>query len=201
MNLNIKVTYSKARAIQGRIKKYIRVKFPQKISFLVYRVYSSAQVLNPLSVDFRSVSVDNVIDVKCFRENVYVETFQKQLKQGQIGIFGYYNGDAIAHGWAIINSSKKIMLVNGYFSLPPNSALIHFCNVDSRFRGKKVYQNLLLNLYERLHTYDIYIDTTSSNKPAQKAIVASGGTQIYTISSIFFRNKYLFLKMKETKND
>jgi hypothetical protein len=74
----------------------------------------------------------------------------------------------------IINRGRTPIHANRYFRLRPQEALVHFCNVDEKLRGKGIYQALLCELYgvafEREAVEVIYVDTERDNLPSVKAI-------------------------------
>jgi hypothetical protein len=123
---------------------------------------------------FEQVSSANVDDVLSFRPPSIAEIFRRQLEKGQLGVYGYRDGQAIAHGWMIINRGNRPLRANGYFVLQPREALVHFCSVAEAHRGLGIYQALLCELYRRAFASEpvdvIYIDTVIDNVPSRKAI-------------------------------
>jgi hypothetical protein len=125
-------------------------------------------------VTFRPVSRENLSDILSFRAKEYADVFDRQLAKGQLGVYAYRDGKAVAHGWMIINRSEQPMRANGYFVLRPREALVHFCSVAEPHRGLGVYQALLCDLYRRAFASEpvdtIFIDTVIDNVPSRKAI-------------------------------
>ncbi len=125
-------------------------------------------------VTFRQVTCENVADIGSFRPPSIVATFERQLEKGQLGVYAYCGGEAVAHGWMIVNRGKRSMRANGYFVLQPRRALVHFCSVAEPHRGLRIYQALLCELYRRAFAAEpidvIFIDTVIDNIPSRKAI-------------------------------
>lgn len=176
-----------------RLINKIRSLFPYFRSFYVYEVKSHVIGVESYPILFKQVVNDNIWDVISFRDENIVEQFVSFLLNDEFGLYGYYQGEVIVHGWATINKSSRNELVNGYFLLPPKAAFIHFCSVNPKYRGKKVYQALLLELYKslKLDGYVIYIDTNDWNIAAQKAIEHTGAEFIYCLKTFWLLNRCL----------
>ena len=164
---------------------------PRIRSYYVYEVKNHVNNIESYPIIFKEVTNDNVRDAILFRDENVVNKFELFLSNGEFGLYGYYQVKVIVHGWVIMNKSFKNKLVNNYFLLPSKAAYIHFCNVNPKYRGKKVYQALLLELYRRLELaeYSIYIDTNDWNMVAQKAIEHTGAKFIYCLKTIWIFEK------------
>lgn len=171
--------------------KKVRNWMPYQRMFKVYSFRHRAQSPN-CDLIFKIVSKQNVKDVLAFRDNVIAQKFERYLGSNQLGVYGYYEGKVVVHGWVIFNHSSTSKRVNNYFLLPPQAAFIHFCSVDPKYRGRKFYQALLVDLYQRLEGYSIYIDTNSWNIAAQKAIEKVGAEAIYILKVLFWRSHLIF---------
>ena len=125
-------------------------------------------------VTFQQVTRENVDDVLSFRPPSIKDIFCRQLDKGQLGIYAYRDGQAVAHGWMIVNRDPCKMRANGYFVLRSREALVHFCSVDEEHRGLGIYQSQLCELYRRAFAGEpvdtIYIDTVIDNLASRKAI-------------------------------
>ena len=140
-------------------------------------------------IAFKYITNQNLKDVEDFRDKRYISTFRKFLDNDEKGLYGYYNGRCIVHGWVVYNTTFKTKKVCGYFKLPPKSCFIHFCNVAEDMRGKGIYKALLYQIYKRLcNGYNIYIDTGKNNFPALKAIETSGAKRIFQLITINLRS-------------
>ena len=67
------------------------------------------------------------------------------LESGRMGVQAYLNGVPSGHAWATTSASTPVV-VNGYFRLPPHSALIHHCRVAEGHRGRGIYGAMLRHL-------------------------------------------------------
>jgi hypothetical protein len=125
-------------------------------------------------VIIRQVTRENVADILAFRTAEYEEVFKRQLEKGQLGVYAYRDGKAVAHGWMIVNRGGRRIRANGYFVLQPREALVHFCNVAEAHRGMGIYQAMLCEMYRLAFASEpvdtIYIDTVIDNLPSRKAI-------------------------------
>ncbi len=139
---------------------------------------------------FKNITNHNLEDVEDFRDTQYMSTFRKFLENNdRKGLYGYYKGRCVVHGWVVYNTTFKTKKVCGYFQLPPKSCFIHFCNVTEYMRGKGIYKALLYQIYNRLcKGYNIYIDTGKNNISALKAIKASGAKRIFQHITVNIRS-------------
>ena len=177
----------------NRLIVFIHTFLPKLHCLIVYRISNCRYIKAKIPLRFQQVNTVNVGEIKTFRNQQVCDIFKSFLSDGERGIYGYLNESVIAHGWAIVNHTSTHQLVAGYFDLPPHAAFIHFCRVDEKYRGNKVYQELLSVLCENLVDYTIYIDTNIKNSPAQKAIQAVGAKYIYNLKILQCRNKYFCL--------
>jgi hypothetical protein len=141
-------------------------------------------------VTLKPVTVENVNDVGTFRSPEIVAIFRRQVEQGQLGVYAYRNGEAVAHGWMIINPGPTRIRANNYFVLKPREALVHFCSVAEPHRGLGIYQALLCELYRRAFdatpTEVIHIDSVIDNIPSRKAIERTAGF----VSNAYYINAF-----------
>lgn len=124
----------------------------------------------------KEVTFGNYKDIVSYNPQL-VSVFESFLKQGKIGLYGYINGQLVTYGWAYINKKRCSQRVRDCFKLPSDSGYVFYCRVLDAFQGKKIYQTLLCQMYQRLwkEINNIYIDTNWNNISAQRAITKSGG--------------------------
>jgi len=126
------------------------------------------------AVAFQQVTRANISDILAFRTAEYAAVFERQLEKGQLGVYAYRDGKAVAHGWMIFNRTERQLRANGYFLLQPREALVHFCSVAEAQRGLGIYQAMLCEIYRLAFANEptdvIFIDTTIDNVPSRKAI-------------------------------
>ncbi len=174
--------------------KNIRRYLFKSSNLYVYRMSVTNHIIESrLSVDFSVITYENIYDIVDFRDEKILDSFRDFLVNDEYGLFGYYEGKVIIHGWAIFNTTGQMKRVRNYFDLPPKSALIHNCNVNAKYSSNNVYKFLLTELYSRIdNDFSIYIDTGIDNVAAQKAILASGGVFLYRLKVYYMLNKYFF---------
>jgi len=135
----------------------------------------------------------------------YKESFKKNLEEKQIGMFAFYQNQAIGYSWAHvgsifnkINSNKKI---DNLIKLKNDESFIHICRTGEKFRGKKIYPFLLYELanilFSEHKTKKIFIDTDIKNIPSQKGIEKIGFKKIYLIKRFCFLGFFLFWNFKK----
>ncbi|MFR3330647.1 MAG: hypothetical protein ACLTSL_10905 [Odoribacter splanchnicus] len=173
---------------------YIVSFIPKYRDFIIYEISSCRKIKAEIPLEFQKVTIGNVEDVLSFRTTHISHIFKSFLSNDGLGVYGYYKGKVIVHGWAVMNKTSAHKIVNGYFDLSPGAVLIHFCSVDVKYRGNKVYQELLSVLCGQLSDYDIYIDTDGNNYSAQKAIQRVGGIYKNKLSMLQCRSKFLLIK-------
>jgi len=170
----------------------VRLQQKHVVIFCISRDDSIELVETNLKLSCHIISKVNVEDVNSFRDPYTIMSFQKFLNEKQLGIYIYYQNEVIAHAWTIINEGNRRMRCNSYFLLRKNEALVHFCSVSPKFRGKKIYQHMLSRLYPLLfQSYaqldHIFIDTDRLNLPAKNALCK---TAHYVGNRIFFYNSF-----------
>lgn len=142
---------------------------------------------------------ENVSRIMEFRGEKVLETFKKHLKERQNGVYAIKNSKAIGHAWAIV-CEQNTFLVNNYFKLHNNEALIHYCNVQKAYRGKNVFSCMLHKLCEYLlndlNIEKIFIDADINNKASIRGIEKVGFS--FVSSNIYFNiwGKLIFSRRK-----
>lgn len=121
------------------------------------------------------ITKDNVRDVASIRSDLVADNFERFLYQGRRGVFAVHEGKVVGHGWASdwVSESRTF---SGYFRLPENSVLIHYCFVSPEHRGRGLYQQILRSLVQACSGApgSILVDTNSNNKASQNGILKSG---------------------------
>jgi predicted acetyltransferase len=165
---------------------------PYKKIHVVYKHESFQKIVPQLDIQIKQVIINNVNDILSYKGKSYAREYKNNLKKGYTGFYAYLDSKVIGHAWGTINLTNKIQKVRGYFKLPQDSAFIFHCAVHPDYRGKKIYQTLLINLYNRLYSIgaqSIYIDTDMNNIPSQKAIEKTGCGLQYTVTLWSIRSK------------
>lgn len=165
---------------------------PYKKILVVYKHESFQEIVQPLDIQIKQVTNSNVDDIVSYKGKSYTREYKKNLKNGYTGFYAYLDDKVVGHAWGTINLTNKIQKVRGYFKLPQNSAFIFHCAVHPDFRGKKIYQTLLINLYKKLYgigSQSIYIDTNINNTPSRRAIEKTGCCLQYTITLWSIRSR------------
>jgi hypothetical protein len=123
-----------------------------------------------------AVDVNNCSDVAVYDPRL-VDKFRRFHEEGQQGMYGYVDGRFVAYAWAILNTKGKTCRVRGFFPLPAGAACVHYCRVMDEYRGRKIYQTMLIRMYEALYsmTKEIYLDTEVNNQPANRAVMRVNG--------------------------
>ena len=197
---------------------YIVSFIPKYRDFIIYEISSCRKIKAEIPLEFQKVTIGNVEDVLSFRTTHISHIFKSFLSNDGLGVYGYYKGKVIVHGWAVMNKTSAHKIVNGDGEIEP-------CQVKrlaelgewltkygkalygtrggpilpgdwggSTYRGNKVYQELLSVLCGQLSDYDIYIDTDGNNYSAQKAIQRVGGIYKNKLSMLQCRSKFLLIK-------
>lgn len=183
------------RSLTARLLNVLRV-YRGHALFSIKRADKIPSIQARIPLSFQRVNRENLADSLAFRSGEIISVFQRYLEREDLGLFAYYQGSAVAHGWMVINRGASPMTANGYFPLCPREALVHFCNVDERYRGNGIYQALLCELYRTAFAEEpvnqIYIDTERSNVASAKAI---GRTALFVENQHYlkFGSRYIAL--------
>ncbi len=163
---------------------------------LVYKIPKNA-IKPPISerLVFKEINASNLQSLERLRNKEVINRFEEFIARGERGFFVLYNGEVVAHGWLIFNPSQPRKVCD-YFNLPAASGFIHYCYVDTRFRGKGIYKYLLSemsNYYYENSEGTLYIDTNINNLPAQRAILSTGGIFIFKLTIWRFLGKNVLI--------
>ena len=160
--------------------KYLRLLRPD---FKRYRVYAldrqQTAMAPPPKTDLRveRVAADNVDDICGFRGARVAATFRRFLGEKDVGVYAYSAGVAVGHAWAAVwHGSDR--LVWGYLPVDARTACIYYCSVSVECRGRKFYQNMLVELagivFRETQVQRILIASATSNPSSYAAIERVG---------------------------
>lgn len=158
------------------------------------------KIIQPeISISFQQVSLTNYTDVIPYKGTRVASFYKKLLMLDEyLGLYVYYSGKVIAHGWMVYNNQVKTRKVRNYIKLSMHSGFIFHCAVHPDYRGKKIYQALLSELYVRAEAIginSIYIDTGSDNVSARKAIEKSG-CHFVTIMKLLYLRSHVICRLR-----
>ena len=175
-----------------KIIKYFKKKSFYIKYIVLYKRNEKRVIKAKIPVDFQQVTLNNYTDIISYKGRAYAKYYRKLLYSDRYyGLYVYYNGRVIAHGWIIYNKKEKVLKVKRYIELPFSSGFIFHCAVHPDYRGNKIYQALLTELYTRsemLGINTIYIDTGIDNLCARRAIEKSGCHFLVDIKLLYLRS-------------
>ena len=202
---------SNSKHNQGVIQRLRR-----RLSSLIPRVERNAvfevlrrDTLNlpPRSPDLRidQVTADNLQDISQFRNETVLQTFRQYLARKDIGVYAYCDGLAAGHAWAALwHGSKR--LVWGYLPVDASTACIYFCSVSPSYRGRKTYQNMLVELsklvFESTPVRRILISCALDNLPSYSAIERVGFRRLLILPILRWRGHMIrFARIPKVESD
>lgn len=148
----------------------------------------------------KSVDYDVVDDITVWRGSSMHDKFLEFLRAEQVGVYAYSvnSHQVVGHAWAIRNVAEETRTVNGYFPLPPHSALIHYCRVDESRQGDGIFGEMLIHLIQQLLRQHVgiqrvYIDAATANRASVKAISRVGFCRIGTLRMLQYRGRYMLI--------
>ncbi len=161
------------KIIDIRRHYYYQVDKSQPLSFPNPNLYTKA------------ITPENCRDIQEYYPNL-APKFCAFVEQDHKGLYGYIDGQLVAYAWAILNNRDTSKKIRGFFPLPSNAACVHFCRVMDNFRGRKIYQTMLAHMYICLYRVvnDIYLDTETTNRPANQAVKKSNGEVIGQLTRV-----------------
>ncbi|KMZ53644.1 GNAT family N-acetyltransferase [Dorea sp. D27] len=111
-------------------------------------------------------------DVCAVRNKNVQYAFENMVSKGQVCVFAYVDGRMAGHAACVLPHN-----IEGAFKVK-NSAYIHYCYVDSKYRGNNIYPLMLKYLIETCSTdKDIMkftITTSFDNRPSQLGLKKVG---------------------------
>ena len=172
-----------------RLREQVSPLIPRVERDAVFELLSQGQMNQPprspdllLRVD--RVTADNLTDVLQFRNENVLQAFGQHLADKDIGVYAYCDGRAVGHAWAAPwHGSKR--LVCGYLPVDASTACIHFCSVSPYYRGRKIFQNMLVELakivFDSTPVRRILISCAVANVPSYCAIKRVGFQRVVVL--------------------
>lgn len=153
---------------------------PKLQRYVVYEIGRQERLTAPKSKGefrFEQVSADNVSAISSFRNKQVVRVFRRYVSEGDVGIYAFFGNEAVGHAWAAVwhGSDRSVW---GYMPVTTDTACIYFCSVSPQFRGRNLYQHMLVKLAELVFrstpVHRILIDSSADNLPSLSAIQRVG---------------------------
>lgn len=154
--------------------------------------YSKLQSVEKFKdIYIEKINYANYEMVKRLRDKATSESFKNMLDENQVGIYAMLDGEPIGHAWADLVKVKKV--VNDSFIISPYAAMVHYCYVSDKYRGKGIYPYLLYTLindiYVEHNISDFYITVDIDNIPSQKGVAKVGFRKINDITQLYLLGK------------
>lgn len=119
----------------------------------------------------------NVEKVGEFRPGWVVSSCKRFFARGDRGMLALVEGRCVGHAWAAICTGQNLM-AQGYFMLKSREALIHFCHVQTAWRGRRIYSAMISNLARDLlsdgKVDTVFIDAKADNVASLRGIRKAG---------------------------
>ncbi|WP_138261925.1 GNAT family N-acetyltransferase [[Clostridium] hylemonae] len=121
------------------------------------------------------VVTDDICGDVCAVRNKNVQyAFENMVHKGQVCVFAYVDGQIAGHAACVLPDNKE-----GAFVVK-NSAYIHYCYVDSRYRGHNIYPLMLHQIIKicksKKGIQRFTIMTSRENIPSQLGLKKVGFT-------------------------
>ena len=151
------------------------------------------------------VTLANVEGISRFRHDGIVDLFRRFLAEGEIGVYAYWGDMAVGHAWAgLWHGSPR--LVWGYLPVTSGTACIYFCSVSPSYRGRRIYQNMLVELIRVVCVSTpvrrIMISCELDNRPSYSAIERVGFRRLLVLPVLCWRGHRIRLAtVPDTESD
>lgn len=179
--------------VVGRFRKRLRSFLPKTECNVIFELRRQDCVQMPprhVSLQVVPVTSNNVEAISSFRSEGIVQVFRRFLAQQQMGVYATYDGLAVGHAWAALwqGSTRRIW---GYLPVDSSTASIYYCSVSPRYRGRKVFQNMLVDLahtvFESTSVARILISCSPDNRPSYSAIERVGFRRVLILPLLRWR--------------
>ncbi|BDB02547.1 GNAT family N-acetyltransferase [Clostridium botulinum] len=164
----IKMQYENNNLICNNLDELSYLK-NRKIKLYYLRISNLINVVCRENIKINLVNKNNTLDILDYRNEEVYKNFIKMLEKNQIGVYAKCDEKVVGHAWCIINNDLNI--VQDIFLMQKRTAMIHFCNVDKKHRGKSIYPYMLYTLImyvkNRFDIEDFYISTDYDNISSQ----------------------------------
>src|SRR3990172_8471548 len=104
-------------SLVARLKHRLRRVYRRHALFCVTRGQPRPRIEARIPLTYQPVTRENRSDALSFRSNEIVSAFDHRLEKGEVGVFAYYQSQAVAHGWMIVNRGTSPIFANRYFRL------------------------------------------------------------------------------------
>lgn len=192
--------------VVGRFHKRLSSFIPRTERNAVFELRRQDRVhMPPRSAELQVVAVtpSNVEAISSFRGESIVQVFRRFLANKQIGVYADYDGIVVGHAWAALWQGSKRM-VWGYLPVDASTACIYFCSVSPLYRGRKIYQNMLVELakavFESTPVSRILISCAPDNLPSYSAIERVGFRRLLILPLLRWRGHVIcFARIPEAE--
>ena len=152
-------------------------------------------VRNP-ALCVEQVTAENLAAASSFRSQGVVGVFRQFLAEREIGVYANCSGQVVGHAWAAIWHGAE-RLVCGYLPVDERTACIHFCSVSPAYRGRKIYQHMLVELVSIVLASTpvrrILISCAFDNLPSSAAIERVGFRRVTMLFVVQWKGRTLCL--------
>lgn len=178
------------------IKKFLRIVVTRLLvidSVILFKMDTPKSISSPAIIN--KANNQNLPDVLLFQDKRYLPIFKKFLEKGDIGYFGYIDGECIHRSWVITNEGSTYNphpLVKA--QLKKNEVYIHYCETAPIARGKNIYPYVISEIAKEFSGKDVLICVNEKNTPSVNGVKKAGFKpmqliSIFAILGIVFRRK------------
>lgn len=155
-----------------------------------------------INIDISVVTFDNVDRAKDFRSDNIVCLFRRWLEDGSYGVYAWHESKVVGHLWAKVCRKRKCRLM-GYMDVSQNEALLVWGAVSQKYRGKRIFTAMLVDLCRRLFTEarvsKIIADPEIDNDASLRAFRKIGFKEIGTGTYFSVRGRLIYHRFTPDK--
>lgn len=184
----------------SRLRCFVAPLIPRIQRYTVFELGRQDRLTPPptnAEIHIEQVTAGNVGAVASFRDENVLNTFRRYLADQDLGVYAYCGDAVVGHAWAAVWHGAN-RWVWDYMPVTADTACICFCSVSPAFRGRKIYQQMIVALTELVFASTdvrrILIDTAIDNGPSLSAIERVGFRRLLVLPVVRWRLHALGLR-------